>query len=238
VLPRLVQAHTNYANHIWFEQEGGLILSQYIPSEGTWQQDGKNVTLHLTQDHQLQSHRRPESLAYDLLVQVDQPMEFTLRLRLPWWLSGKPEITLNGEPLAVEGGPSSYVEIQRVWSQDRLHFVFPKALVAVPLPDDPGICGFMDGPVVLAGLNPGEHTSAARAKEAGSYTARPNYRINGITLTGNPAQPGSFLVPDNEREWIFWREGYRTLGQEQTIRFIPLYEVRDEVFTVYFPVVS
>ena len=140
----LVQAHTNYANHIWFEQEGGLILSQYIPSEGTWQQDGKNVTLHLTQDHQLQSHRRPESLAYDLLVQVDQPMEFTLRLRLPWWLSGKPEITLNGEPLAVEGGPSSYVEIQRVWSQDRLHFVFPKALVAVPLPDDPGICGFME----------------------------------------------------------------------------------------------
>ena len=234
----LVQAHTNYANHIWFEQEGGLILSQYIPSEGTWQQDGKNVTLHLTQDHQLQSHRRPESLAYDLLVQVDQPMEFTLRLRLPWWLSGKPEITLNGEPLAVDGGPSSYVEIQRVWSQDKLHLIFPKALVAVPLPDDPGTCGFMDGPVVLAGLNPGEHTSAARAKEAGSYTARPNYRINGITLTGNPAQPGSFLVPDNEREWIFWREGYRTRGQEQTIRFIPLYEVRDEVFTVYFPVVS
>jgi uncharacterized protein len=129
------------------------------------------------------------------------------------------------------------VEIQRVWSQDKLHLIFPKALVAVSLPDDPGTYGFMDGPVALAGLNPGEHTSAARAKQAGSYTARPNYQISGLTLAGNPAHPESFLTPDNEREWSFWREGYRTRGQAQSIRFIPLYEVRDEAFTVYFPVV-
>jgi len=232
----LVQAHTIYANHIWFEQDGGLILSQYIPSEATWQQDGKNVTLRLTQDHQLRSHHRPENLAYDLTVQVDQPVNFAMRLRLPWWLSGKPEITLNGEPLVVQSGPSSYVEIERVWNQDKLHLVFPKSLVAVPLPDDPATYGFMDGPVVLAGLNPGEHLPVAGGKEAGSYTAGPNYRINGITLDGDAGRPESFLTPDNEREWRFWRESYRTRGQTQNIRFIPLYEVRDEVFTVYFPV--
>jgi uncharacterized protein len=232
----LVQAHTIYANHIWFEQDGGLTLSQYIPSEAAWQRDGNNVTLRLTQDHQLQSHHRPENLAYDLLVQANQPVEFTMRLRLPWWLSGIPEITLNGEPLGVKSGPSSYVEIQRAWEKDTLHLVFPKSLVAVPLPDDPTTYGFMDGPVVLAGLNPGELPSAARGKESGSYTARPNYQINGITLEGEPTRPESFLAPDNEREWRFWRESYRTRGQTQNIRFIPLYEVRDEVFTVYFPV--
>jgi len=231
----LVQAHTIYANHIWFEQEDGLTLSQYIPSEAAWQRDGKNITLRLTQDHQLQSHHRPQNLAYDLLVQAEQPMDFAMRLRLPWWLSGKAEITLNGEPLAFENKPSSFVEIQHAWCQDKLHLVFPRALVAVSLPDDPSVCGFMDGPVVLAGLNPGEHPSAARSKEHGGYTARPNYRVGGITLTGNPAQPESFLTPDNEREWIYWREGYRTRGQVQNIRFIPLYEVREEVFTVYFP---
>jgi DUF1680 family protein len=232
----LVQAHTIYANHIWFEQEGGLTLSQYIPSEATWQRDGINVTLRLTQDHQLQSHHRPETLAHDLFVQADQPVEFTVRLRLPWWVSGKAELTLNSEPLVVKSGPSSYVEIQRFWSQDKLHLVFPKSLVAVPLPDDPSTYGFMNGPVVLAGLNPGEHPSAARGKEAGGYTARPNYRISGVTLTGDPAQPESFLTSDNEREWSYWREGYRTRGQAQNIRFIPLHDVRDEVFTVYFPV--
>jgi DUF1680 family protein len=53
----LVQAHTIYADHIWFEEEGGLILSQYIPGEAAWQRDGKNVTLRLTQDHQQQINR-------------------------------------------------------------------------------------------------------------------------------------------------------------------------------------
>jgi uncharacterized protein len=232
----LVQAHTIHANHIWFEGDGELTLSQYIPSEASWQRDNKNVTLRLTQDHQLQSHHRPENLAYDLFVQADQPVEFTLRLRLPWWLSGKADIKLNGTPLLIENGPSSFVEIQRAWYQDQLHLVFPKSLVAVSLPDDPMTCGFIDGPVVLAGLNPSEHPSAARSKEHGGYTARPNYRISGVTLTGDPAQPESFLTADNEREWSFWREGYRTLGQAHNIRLIPLHDVRDEVFTVYFPV--
>ena len=232
----LVQAHTIHTDHIWFEGEGALTLSQYIPSEATWQRDGRNVRLRLTQDHQLQSHHRPETLAYDLLVQADQPVDLTLRVRLPWWLSGRAEITVNDQPLRVENRPSSFVEIQHAWCQDKLHLVFPKSLVAVSLPDDPTTYGFMDGPIVLAGLNPGEHPSAARSKEDGGYTARPNYRISGVALTGDPARPGSFLTPDNEREWSFWREGYRTRGQTQDIRFIPLYEVRDEVFTVYFPV--
>ncbi len=44
------------------------------------------------------------------------------------------------------------------------------------------------------------------------------------------------MTADNEREWSYWRGDYRTRGQAEDIRFIPLYEVRDEVFTVYFPV--
>jgi hypothetical protein len=94
----------------------------------------------------------------------------------------------------------------------------------------------MDGPVVLAGLNPGEIPSAKQSKKTGSYNARLNYRVSGISLYGDPTQPASILIPDNEREWTYWRGDYRTHGQPQNIRFIPLHEVRDEVFTVYFPV--
>ena len=56
----LVQAHTNYANHIWYEHASGLTLSQYIPSELTWQRDGQPVTLRLTHDPQLKLHHRPD----------------------------------------------------------------------------------------------------------------------------------------------------------------------------------
>ena len=231
----LVQAHSNYANYIWYASEGGLTLSQYIPSELSWQRDGQVMTLRLTQDPQLLSHHRPDCLAYELHLKASKPVEFTIRLRMPWWLNGAVKISLNGEPLLIESKPPSFVEIRRVWSDDALHLVFPKTLVAVPLPDAPDTCGFMDGPVVLAGLNPGAPPSSTHSKELGSYNARPNYCISGITMRGDPGHPSSLLIADNEREWNYWRGDYRTIGQPQDIRFIPLYEVRDEMFTVYFP---
>ena len=72
---------------------------------------------------------------------------------------------------------------------------------------------FMDGPVVLAGLCDEERT-----------------------LYGDRERPETILAPDNEREWWFWRPGYRARGQERGLRFLSLYEIRDERYTVYFPI--
>jgi hypothetical protein len=60
------------------------------------------------------------------------------------------------------------------------------------------------------------------------------YPISGILLRGDISHLETILVPDNEREWRYWRDDYRICGQSQDIRLIPLYEVRDEDFTVYF----
>jgi hypothetical protein len=70
----------------------------------------------------------------------------------------------------------------------------------------------MDGPVVLAGLIDEERT-----------------------LSGSLAQLDSLLTPDNEREWTTWQQSYRTRGQAHNFRLIPLHEVRDQRYTVYFP---
>jgi hypothetical protein len=43
-------------------------------------------------------------------------------------------------------------------------------------------------------------------------------------------------VPDSDREFSRWRIGYRTVGQAQNFRLIPLYEIRDERYAVYFPI--
>ena len=71
----------------------------------------------------------------------------------------------------------------------------------------------LDGPIVLAGLCSEERT-----------------------LVGDPRDPSTFLAPDNEREWWRWLGGYRTVGQSRGIRFLPLFEVTEEPYTVYFPV--
>ena len=48
-----------------------------------------------------------------------------------------------------------------------------------------------------------------------------------LKLHGNKSKPSEMLVPDNEREWGTWLQGYRTAGQESSIRFKPLYEIVD-----------
>ncbi len=232
----LVQAQAMYANHIWFESDQGITLSQYIPNEATWGWNNQEVSLQLRQDHQLDSHHRPDSLAYELSIQTAQPQEFTLRLRLPWWLSGTPVISIDGEILEIRNSPSSYVEISRSWEQNTLHLTFPKDLVTVPLPDSPEMVAFMDGPVVLAGLNPVSNPRPTHREDTSSATFWPSFLIRGFSLVGDPARPKSILTPDNEREWWFWHGGYRTYNQDQNIRFIPLHEVRNEYYTVYFPI--
>ncbi|MCB9114775.1 MAG: glycoside hydrolase family 127 protein [Caldilineaceae bacterium] len=143
----LVQAHTMYADNIWFEHAGGVTMSQYIPSELAWAQDGVPVTLQMEHDAQLKSHHRPDSLAYTVRVQAAQPVEFSLRLRVPWWVA-----PARSRSATVRCGRAiSYVEIRRSWRDDTVHIILPKALIAVPAPDEPPAhSGFMDGPVVLA----------------------------------------------------------------------------------------
>jgi DUF1680 family protein len=228
----LVQVHTIYPNNIAYEDDGQLTLAQLLPSQIDWETGGSPVGVSIQNDPQIDQSRRPDSLAYTINVRASQ--EFSLRLRLPWWLSGAAEITINGEQQPVASGPSSFVELRRVWGNDTIHIVLPKSLIAVPLPDDPSTVAFMDGPIVLAGLNPNGVPTAAATKPSGSYVGRPNYSIDGIRLRGSAARLGELLIPDNEREWTYWRGDYRTRGQDPNLRLIPLHEVRDEVFSVYF----
>ena len=157
--------------------------------------------------------RRPTRWAIDLSVRCERPIDFALKLRLPWWIAGPARIMVNGEPQAISTEPSSFVAIRRTWSDDRVRIELPKALTTCPLPDRPDTVAFMDGPVVLAGLCDEERT-----------------------LHGDKDHPETLLIPDHEREWSTWKGWYRTAGQERGIRFVPLYEVRDERYTVYFPV--
>ncbi len=229
----LVQAHTIYSNHIWYEFDEGLVLNQFIPSVTEWRWGNADVKLTLTPDAQLGKRHRPNSVAHRLEVNCASECEFSLVLRLPWWLVGKATVTVNNAAPETLEEKDGYLVIRKAWKNDVVQFDFPKQLKAVTLPDDPTLVAFMDGPVVLAALNPDGVPAAARTKALGSYTASMNYRIDGLTLAGDPGNLESMLVPDNEREWSYWRGDYRTRGQSRDIRFIPLHEVRDEIYTVY-----
>ncbi len=222
----LMQAHTLHNAYAWYEDDAGVIVSQYVPSEARLGRGGSAVTIRLNLDSaglrdenrraydaaEAQWHR-PPAWRIALEVSCDRPAEFALSLRLPWWTSGRPSVTVNGAEAPVDAKAPGFARISRRWHNDRVVLELPRALHASPLPDRPDTVAVMDGPVVLAGLCAEERT-----------------------LVGDPKDPSTFLVPDNEKEWWRWLGGWRTVGQEHGIRFVPLFEVTDEPYTVYFPV--
>lgn len=209
----LVQAHASPGGSVYYQDGEGLVVTQYVPTTVEWTYESVAVQVVQSIDPQRGSTHRPHSLAFDLDVRCAHPVEFSLQVRLPWWLSGAPTVTVNGERLDVPHAPSSFCRVRRTWDRDRVHVELPKALTTCPLPDEPDTVAFMDGPVVLAGLCDEERM-----------------------LYGDVNDPGSLLAPENEREWGTWLGGCRAVGQPHGLRFVPLYEVTDERYAVYFPV--
>lgn len=155
----------------------------------------------------------PHVIACCIRVRQTVDAEVTLRVRAPWWLSGKPSVSLNGKNLDVAPA-DGFITLRRKWKEgDELYVELPRGLHCWPMPDAPDMVAFMDGPVVLAGLTDEERV-----------------------LYGDIRKPETMLRPDNEREWGMWRDTYHTLNLDRGFRFIPLYMVGYEPYTIYFPV--
>jgi DUF1680 family protein len=219
----LVQAQSRHDRYIYYTDAAAVTVAQYIPSEATVQRGDDSVKISQTFFNEADDHRlhrtvdpadRPNRWVVDIRITSAKPADFALRLRIPWWVQGPPTLTINGKQEPVSAKPSTFLTLKRAWSGDHLRLTLPKGLASVPLPDRNDRVAFMDGPVVLAGLTAED---------------RP--------LAGDKAKPETILMPDNEREWSVWLEGnYRAATQNGDVRFVPLYSVTDQRYTLYFPV--
>ncbi|MGE5612919.1 MAG: beta-L-arabinofuranosidase domain-containing protein [Bacillota bacterium] len=220
----LVQANATHTRGIYYESPDGVAICQYIPSELKWNKDGTGVTIRQNIDSRsggcnavnilnVEVMHRPMLLKVDFAVMCEKPAEFELKFRIPWWIKGKARIFVNEAAQAIECGPSGFHAIKRVWENDVVTLEFDKGLATCPLPDNPEVVAFMEGPVVLAGLCDED-------------------RI----IYGDKERPETILIPDNEREWGNWVTSYRTYGQDRNIRFKPLYDIGYEKYSVYFEV--
>ncbi|MET7280798.1 beta-L-arabinofuranosidase domain-containing protein [Kribbella sp. NPDC005582] len=232
----LLQANASIDEAALYVDPAGISISQYLNSVTTWPGlFGTSVQITIAADleegvvlgqrqtvhgaagiQELLSRplppRRPNHHVYVVDVHCDRPSRFEIRLRVPSWSAGAPVLQINGKsaPAVADNG---WIVIAQVWSSQQLRLTVPSGLSTVPLPDQPGTVAVLDGPVVLAGLTSQESI-----------------------LYGDPGEPANFLTADQERHHSWWRTGtYRTTGQPTAIRFVPLAEIRDEPYTVYFP---
>jgi DUF1680 family protein len=212
----LVQAQVRYLEYIYFENNDGLVVSQYIPSVVKWQKNGVKVSFQ--QDfiaHQYNRISMGSRWRMNFSIKTDKPVKFALQLRMPWWLKEKAIIKVNGvaESVTIVNGLFS---ISREWNNDEVLVEFPTQVYSVSLPDAKNKYAFMEGPIVLAGIVD-----------------------NDVCLKGEASHPESILLREYEHEYktFPWKQShYWTINQTKNIRFVPLYEIVDEHYTLYFPI--
>lgn len=214
-----VQANAQFTHRIFYETPDGIALGQYIPArlelgEGTItieQADMSGEHISLTGVRAAERPHRPDTLEYVIRMDFPQEKEFTLLLPMPWWLSAPARVDIDGENVLGEKG--RFLAIRRAWRHQTVTVRLPKTLTAEPLPGEPGVVAFMDGPLVLAGLTDGQYA-----------------------LRGDMRNPRSILRPHEERWWSSWRPTWRTIGQTKTIVFVPVQTITEERYNIYFPV--
>ncbi len=138
----------------------------------------------------------------------------TLSLRVPSWVGSAPVVVLNGNQLDNPEIQNGWLNIAKKWSNDVLQIFFPSKVIMESLPDMPELAAAVDGPIVLAGLTDSD-----------------------CGLAGNFDKPDEFFFPQLEHTYgtFPWKQNcYVTRNQPKDIMFKPLYEITDEIYTVYF----
>ena len=240
-----VQANASFHEAVFYKKEDEITVAQFLPAELNTKINGTAVKIRQEADGQagygLGNHTidreitdRPNNIAMKYKINGNG-QEFTLRLRKPEWLMGEMTVLVNNMEAAyaasaadasgncdaisyrhektafqVENG---YAVIKKVWQDDEVTLVMPKGLRTHALPDRPNTVAFLDGPIALAGLCAEERT-----------------------LYGDINNPQSFMSADDERWWNMWRPGWRTIDQPVNFAFIPMHDIGDNTYTVYFPV--
>lgn len=144
-----------------------------------------------------------------LVVRCGAPASFTMRVRVPRWTNGM-AAKLNGA-LVPAGADAGYLAIQRTWSDaDVLEVSFAMSVTTVAMPDDPGMFAFQYGPFVLAAIGDRDLTIRASRASAAASAVRPVARLAFET----------------------------TLADGTTVPLVPLQQITDETFGVYFRLIQ
>lgn len=217
-----VQAHTIYPQLCWYEdcEINRLVIGQYINSE---YKRSENITVCQSVDMKYYNDgvffdehddSRMSRWFIKINVKTCKPENFTLSMRIPVWTEGNPIIYINGEQMKNVTASNGYFDINKTWENDTVNIYFPAALTMTSLPDMPQLTAFMEGPVVLAGLCD---------KDCGIY------------MENKSPESALTYITEHTYSTFPWQQSvFRTINQPENFDFVPLYDITDERYTLYF----
>lgn len=225
----MVQAQTIYSSLIYYKKEPSTqeknaiseyVISQYIPSNLKINENGKNIEICQNIDMKYYNDQaffdendEGQSSRWKIKINVKADARFTLSLRVPTWLKEKCVININNQKIDYKI-EDNYIKITRDWHDDTISLYFAPKLYLDFLPDVPNKAALLEGPIVLCGLCNSEE---------------------GVVLSRDDLQKDLIHTQEHLYSTFPWKQScYRTKNQKKNVDFVPLYEVTDEAYTVYF----
>jgi len=221
-----MENHSKYGETIYFHDDDTLWVNLFIPSELDWIK--KDVEIR-------QETKFPEEDTTTITVSTKQPKEFSVNVRVPYWVEQDVEVTINGEKQAVEARPRSYLTLSRAWKDgDKIQVKLPTGLHLYRARDDKTLAVIMYGPLVLAGElgregMPENDCCPNNGSHAGDKT---------------PPVPVLAVASGDPSTWIERVEGeplnFRTkgVGKPEDVSLIPLADLHHQRYTVYWKTTS
>ncbi len=218
-----MENHAKYGDTIYFHGDDSLYVNLFIASELTWPE--KNLAVR-------QETKFPESDVTQLNFKCKKPTQLALKIRWPEWAE-KISVKVNGKKQAISGAAGSYVTIDREWRDgDRVQIQLPMKLYTEPLPGTTNIVALLYGPIVLAGELGTNGMPNPYAKDQRDFVKVPDPKVPVFVATQDSLL--KHVKPAGEP--LVFRT--KNLGKPDDVTLIPLYELHQQRYSVYWNLVS
>lgn len=217
----MVQSQTIYPQLCYYSdaENNKIFVGQYIPSSAEINLPSakvsisQNVNMKYYNDAAFfDDSKSDENNRWQLKFTVNtvMPENFTIALRIPEWAESF-QLSLNGEKIENPEIKNGFLELNRQWQKDEITLYLHAGLHISTLSDLPEKFAIMEGPIVLAGLSDNDY---------------------GLKFDKNlPLRQAQ----EHTYSTFPWQQStYRTTGQSRETTFIPLYEVTNEAYTLYW----
>ena len=229
----LVQANASFNKYIFYREDEKIYTGLYAASSAVFSFGNDILTIEEYNDtlsgsfHISSTSNNAQSIGEDTFIYTHQPdvlkmifrikasndLSFKLYMRLPKWLKTKAVVEVNNNLYDYEE-ENGYAIVDRVFKDnDEISITLPMCIYTTLLEGSNDMVAFSYGPYVLAAYSDCERTLYKKNRET-----------------------EELLVHDNEREWGSWKKSFKTIGQNPSLKFVPLNTIGYEKYQVYFPI--
>ena len=227
-----MENHGKYGQFIYTHVGDALYVNLFVASELNWREKG--ITL-----------RQETAFPYgetSKISLVNGKGQFPLLVRYPNWVKpGAFSVKVNGQPVSIISGPSSYVSIDRKWKKgDVVEINFPMHNSVKYLPNVSQYVALMHGPILL-GMKTGTEDLAhliADDSRFGQYAGGKKLPINEapILINDNVEEIANQLTPIAGKPLHFTLNTKMQNGISGELQ--PFFEIHDSRYMMYWLTLS